>query len=204
VLFNSYRATDSRIAIIIHVLDLEQLRVLFGFDPLDLVLHFGLQFEQAHRDRGIFGHAGFIAELIGVEPDIDPFTREGVEQIVVPDLFVHRVVGLVLVFVSLDGKHRVANELAVIDAAADRTIAVVGINRLVVAEAFEMIVDEVSCSDLLRFAADLVGEGVGWEHVGEAESTVSFVFFVGCDCACPVLAFASFIDNIHHGVRFTV
>ena len=115
----SARAVGSRIAVVIHVLNLEQFSVLLGFDPLDLALHFGLQFDQARRDRGVLGHAGSCTELIGVEPDIHPLTREGVEQIVVPDFFVHLVVGLVLVFVGLDGKHRVADEFAMIDAAAD-------------------------------------------------------------------------------------
>ena len=115
----SARAVGSRIAVVIHILNLEQFSILLGFDPLDLALYFCLQFDQARRDCGVLGHAGFIAELIGVEPDVDPFTREGVEQIVVSDFFVHRVVGLVLVFVGLDGKHRVADEFAVVDAAAD-------------------------------------------------------------------------------------
>lgn len=100
-------------------------------------------------DFGVFVFSGFGFEFVGVEADVYPFAGEGHIEVVVANLFVHRIVAFVLVLVGLDDKQCVPDEFPMVDSAAHCAVALAGVELPVVSESVEVLVDVVAHGDFL-------------------------------------------------------
>ena len=130
-------------------MNLDQLHVFLVFDPL----HLPLDFIKQNIDS-IFQVD--LARLcpVRIEPDEDPLSRMNHVQVIIPDLFVIRIVVFVCILVRLDRQYRIPNQFAVVHSSSMRTPAVSSVQWLVMHKSLKSGLDRVSHANLLGVFMD--------------------------------------------------
>ena len=182
--------------------DLHELGVLVVLNPVYLFLYFLVQTRQSVDDIWVVSVSVAVSVAVGIETYVYPLARETTHQVVVAVLFVGGIIRTMLVLVGFNRQHRPPNQLAVVYPSSQRAVAMCRLQRLVVQEPIEILVDVVSHNVFLAFCADLFDERVVREEVDETVgAVVSVVWVVSCWTRDTVFIRGTpFVLDIHHVV----
>lgn len=116
------------------------------------------------------------ARRVRVEANKNPLAAVHHHEVVVPNLLVALVIPDVAIFIRLGGKKGIANQLAVVDAAAVRAIAVrADVERFVVHKARETLADGVAHANFSRASLNASRTRIVGKGALEARGTVAVI-----------------------------